>query len=158
MKIADLPFRERPLLELLNLNEERDVPQHDYAGYGWALADSVWLGTADGAGIPVDGSLVLALHSPDEAEPRRDDVELLFDLSDGTSVTVPLSRFLEVWLPRLPAADSIVLALCNPHRARPPYRGQTPLHYAEGDVTSWLDRDQGDRVELIADAWGTVRA
>ncbi len=158
MKISDLPFHERPVRELLNLVEERATPQHDYAGYGWARVPEVWVGT-DEEGRLVEDALVLALHSPDESEPRTDDVVLVFDLPDGTTAPVMLSTFLARWLPVLPAAKTIVLALCNPHGATPPYAGTTPLLYARrGDVTSWIDRDHGDRIELIADAWGTLPA
>lgn len=158
LTIAELPFRERPALELLNLEGERAAPQHDYAGYGWARLPSVWLG-ADDTGELVADALVLALHSPDDSPPRTDDVELELDLPDGSSVLVLLSAFLASWLPRLPPARAIVLAVCNPHRAHParPPGVTVPIHYALGDVTSWLDRDRGDRIELVADAWGTVR-
>lgn len=157
--IAELPFHERPVLELLHLEGERDAPDHDYAGYGWARVDRVWLAAPDG-GCFVEDALVLALHSPDDAEPLTDDIELELDLPEGSSVLVLASAFLGIWLPRLPRASAVVLALCNPHRAAlPRVRTQvTPLHYALGDVTSWLDRDRGDRIELVADAWVTLHA
>ncbi len=160
--IADLPFHERPIRELLHLEGERATPDHDYAGYGWARVPEVWLGVDDAGerGELVADALVLALHSPDDAEPLTDDIELELDLPDGSSVLVLLSQFLATWLPRLPRARAIVLALCNPHGAVPraPAGETTPIHVARGDVTSWLDRDRGDRIELCADAWGTVRA
>jgi len=159
LTIAELPFIERPVLELLNLEEERAQPAHDYAGYGWARVERVWLADP-GGGRFVEDALVLALHSPDDCEPLTEDVELELDLPDGSSVIVLASAFLGVWLPRLPRASAVVLALCNPHRASlPRVRTQTaPLHYALGDVTSWLDRDHGDRIELLADAWVTLHA
>ncbi|HEX8110595.1 MAG TPA: hypothetical protein VF516_22845 [Kofleriaceae bacterium] len=161
LTIGQLPFHERPVRELLNLVGERDAPDHDYAGHGWARVPRVWLGhdAGDaGTGRLVADALVLALHSPDDAEPLTDDVELELDLPDGSSVLVLLSRFLAAWLPRLPRASVIVLALCNPYRAtpRPPANATAPICYARGDVTSWLDRDRGDRVELLAESWETV--
>ncbi|MEO8707351.1 MAG: hypothetical protein ABI867_45405, partial [Kofleriaceae bacterium] len=55
MKIADLPFAERPVLELLNLHVDRPEPDHDYAGYGWAQVDRIWIG-AEGAAKSIDKS------------------------------------------------------------------------------------------------------
>lgn len=162
LTIAELPFRERPALELLALDGEREAPQHDYAGYGWARLPRVWIGTdadLDGGEVITD-ALVLALHSPDDSPPRTDDIELELELPDGSSVLVLLSAFLATWLPRLPRTSAIVLALCNPHRAVPtvPADLGVPVHYPLGDVTSWIDRGRGDRVELVADSWGTLRA
>lgn len=161
LTIGQLPFHERPMLELLNLVGERDAPDHDYAGHGWARVPRVWLGDGvgdTGTGRFVADALVLALHCPDDAEPLADDVELELELPDGSSVLVLLSRFLATWLPKLPRASAIVLALCNPHRATPrvPVNATAPIHYARGDVTSWLDRDRSDRVELLAESWGMV--
>lgn len=158
LTIGELPFRERPVRELLNLVGERDAPDPDYAGHGWARVPRVWLGGAArdaGAGQFVADAVVLALHCPDDAEPLTDDVELELELPDGSSVLVLLSRFLAAWLPKLPRASAVVLALCNPQRAtlRPPATATAPIHYARGDVTSWLDRDRGDRIELLAESW-----
>jgi hypothetical protein len=156
LTIGQLPFHERPMLELLNLVGERDAPDPGYAGHGWARAPRVWLGGDAGTGQSVADALVLALHSPDDAEPLTDDVELELELPDGSSVLVLLSRFLATWLPKLPRTSAIVLALCNPHRATPrvPANATAPIHYPHGDVTSWLDRDRSDRVELLAESWG----
>jgi len=146
MKIAELPFEERPLLELLgfDLREDgrRDVDR-DYAGYGWARADEIWLGEER-----VTDALVLALHSADDGEQLSDDIELELELPGGEAITVLASQFLDTWLPALPKASAIVLALCNPHRARLRYpaAAAAPLYVATGDVEAWLD----DRVELIA--------
>ncbi|HEX7836522.1 MAG TPA: hypothetical protein VF469_03615, partial [Kofleriaceae bacterium] len=144
--------------ELLHLAGERDAPDPGYAGHGWARVPRVWLGTGADGGRFVADALVLALHSPDDAEPRTDDIELELDLPDGSSVLALLSRFLATWLPKLPRASAVVLALCNPHRAtlRAPAGATAPIHYAHGDVTSWLDRDRGDRIELLAESWGTA--
>lgn len=176
MRIAELPVRERPVLELLGFSGDRAELDRDYAGYGWARVPRVWL--ADGGGSlderaararPVDDALVLALHSPDDGEPLAGDIELELELPAGTplpagspvpAVSVLLSRFLEIWLPRLPDAATVVLALCNPHRAilRPAGR---PLRYALGDVEAWLDdrdRDRAPRVMLVAETWCTLQA
>lgn len=155
LTIADLPFRERPLLELLNLDAERDAPDHDYAGYGWARAAHLWLATDDEV-RRVDDALVLALHTADDAEAIADDVELEFELPDRAPVAVLASRFLDVWLPELPRDPAcVVLALCNPHRATPRWPAAAPLWYAHGDVTSWIDRATRE-VHLVGDRWNEV--
>lgn len=155
MKIADLPFRERPVLELLNLEGDRDEPDPDYAGYGWARVPSVFLDD-----VEVRDALVLALHSADDGEPLPDDIELEFELSGGGAVTVLLSQFLADWLPKLPRAPVIVLAMCNPHRADLDVEAGVPLYYAAGDVESWLDESEGpypDRLRLAAeDSWARL--
>jgi hypothetical protein len=137
MKILDLPFRERPVLELLNLHEDRAAPDRDYAGYGWARVPRVYLVDAHEV-IAVDDALVLAVHSADDAEPLENDIELLFD---DVRVSVLASDFLAKWLPVLPQAKAVVLALCNPHHATL----NVPVYYATDDVESW--RDDG-RIEL----------
>lgn len=153
MKIRELPVRERPVRELLDLTGGPSGARHtinrDYAGYGWARVDAIWLDDTR-----VDDALVLALHSADDAEPIADDVELYFELPDTAPVTVLASQFLDQWLPALPAASAIVLALCNPHHAtlRRPAGVTAPLYYATGDVAAWLDpRTDGDRIRLAAD-------
>ncbi|MEO7097123.1 MAG: hypothetical protein ABI175_27935, partial [Polyangiales bacterium] len=134
MSIGDLPFRERPIHELLHLEEDRDLPSRDYAGFGWAQVDDLWLGVGDDDGERVGDALVLALHSADDGEPMADDIELEFELPGG-AVTVLASDFLARWLPALPPARAIVLALCNPHGAvlRRPGGVVVPLHYGRGD-------------------------
>jgi hypothetical protein len=142
VKILELPFRERDVRELLNLDVEREAPDHDYAGYGWARVDEVWLDDQ-----PVRDALLLALHSADDGEALADDIELEFELPGSAPVSVLLSTFLDKWLPQLPRASTTVLALCNPHRAA--LRG--PFTYAMGDVESWLDHDDaGDRIRLAS--------
>lgn len=155
MKIADLPFRERPALELLNLDEDRDEPDPDYAGYGWARVPSVFLDDDE-----VRDALVLALHSADDSEPLAGDIELEFELPSGAAVTVLASRFLEIWLPKLPRASAIVLAMCNAHGAKLQLASSVPIYYADGDVESWLDESEGphpDRLRLAADgSWARL--
>jgi hypothetical protein len=159
VKIAELPFHERPVLELLNLLGGRSTPDHDYAGYGWARVGKVWCVGAANA-YSVDDALVLAIHTADDAGAIAGDIELEFELPDHPPVSVLASAFLERWLPVLPRASAIVLALCNPHRATlvRPAAVTVPVHYALGDVTSWLDHDDGgERIELVADSWSTLR-
>jgi hypothetical protein len=154
IRIAELPFRERPLLELLNLDADRDEPEHDYAGYGWARAERLWLATDEGA-QEVEDALVLALHTADDAEALPDDIDLEFELPNGPPAAVLASLFLERWLPKLPRDPSaVVLVLCNPHAAelRWPAASPAPVWYAHGDVTSWLDRATHD-VHLVGARW-----
>jgi hypothetical protein len=143
VKIAELPFHERPVRELLNLDGKRAVPDHDYAGYGWARVDEIWLDDD----TRVRDALVLALHTADDAERIKDDVELEFELPDHAPVATLASQFLATWLPRLPRTNAIVLALCNPHRETLHATTQVPLYYAHGDVESWLDEGAaGERI------------
>lgn len=158
MTILELPFVERDARELLNLHGERAEPDHDYAGYGWARVGELWLAGGSDRGepslVPVRDALVLALHTADDAEPIAEDIDLYFELPDRRPVAVLASLFLAKWLPRLPQERAIVLALCNPHRARlrRPAEATVPLYYANGDVHSWLDRDdEGERIRLAAD-------
>jgi hypothetical protein len=153
--ITGLPFRERPVLELLHLTGDRDVPDPDYAGFGHARVPRLVLASRAGRDL-IDDALILALHSADDGAPLPDDLELEFVL-DGGSALVRLSDFLPRWLPRLRRDErAIVLAMCNPHRAaiaRPAAAAGVPLHYAIGDVESWLD---DDLIRLSADAWHRV--
>lgn len=153
--IADLPFSERPILELLNLAEEREEPDPDYVGFGWARASRLWLKQADGGCRVIDDALLLALHCPDDGEVLSDDVELYFELPDQPPVVTLASTFFARWLPRLPDdASAIVLALCNPHRATLPQpdASRLPLNFAHGEVESWIELDDG-RIELRATRW-----
>jgi hypothetical protein len=176
--IAELPFRERRAIELLHLEEPGEVDL-SYAGFGWARMDAIWLlddrlrtpsGSAarpGGAGACdrehcVEDALVLALHSADDGEPLADDIELEFELAPNDSVLVLASAFLAKWLPRLPRTREIVLAMCNPHRATLAIPSEVPIHYAQGDVESWLGRagvcdlDRGTRIGLRAANWCKV--
>jgi hypothetical protein len=139
--IGELPFVERPLFELLGFADDRMEIDEDYAGFGWALADALWL---DGGGELrcVVRPLVLALHSADAVGPAGD-LLLEFDLGDAGAIAAPLAAFLEIWLPRLPREHAIVLALCNPRglTVLAPAAATRPLFYGVGDVDSWLDPD-----------------
>lgn len=153
MKIAELPFRERPVRELLDLTGTRTTINRDYAGYGWARVDEIWLGQP-GVSPPfaLSDVLVIAVHAADDGERIVDDIVLYFELPDRAPVTVLASQFFAEWLPRLPAASAIVLALCNPHHAvlQLPVI-DTPIYYSTGDVEAWLDElDEGERIRLAA--------
>ncbi|HET6583539.1 MAG TPA: hypothetical protein VFG69_08825, partial [Nannocystaceae bacterium] len=77
-----------------------------------------------------------------------------FDV-DEEIVRAPLSRVLVVHLARLPRADDVVLALCNPAgvTVRAPAGIAGRIHYGRGDVTSWLDRDSHEHIRLAAHRW-----
>jgi len=150
--IAALPFVERPMIELLALDRAADP---EFEGFGWAMVDRLWLA---GAGWPrrVDDALVIAAHAADDGAALADDIELDFAI-DGGLVRVAATAFLRTWLPRLPAARHIVLAICNPHQAtlaRPSIESAATIHYGGGDVRAWLD--PGDKVRLTAEAWRTL--
>lgn len=162
MKIADLPFVERPVHEMLHFDDDRIEVDRNYAGYGWCRVPEIWIGETGSDEIALlEDALVLALHSADDGEALPDDIELEFELPGGEPVTVLLSQFLAVWLPALPRAKNIVLAMCNPHDAviAAPKEAGAPLYYATGDVESWIDDDEGGRLELLADgSWARLPA
>lgn len=146
--ILELPFAEREVFDLLGFDGARATVDLDYAGYGWCRLPRVWL-DAGGVVTAVEAPVVLALHAADDGAAVAGDVELEFAV-DGGAVAVPLSAFLDRWLPRLPPGP-VVLAMCNPYDARLPARAR-PLHHALGAVDAWHDLD-GDRVRLAARTW-----
>jgi hypothetical protein len=185
--LAELPFERDEPRALLGLvpgtdGEWRSEPDHDYGRFGWAEVEGLVLEGDDGARRRVGPALVLALHSTDEPSPDDGVIELELELHDVADdaradagddasedvepaeplvIRAPLDRFLDVWLPRLPAsAGHVVLALCNPLHldpARPASLGPRNLHYAYGDVLSWLDHheDRPASIRLRAHAWHT---
>jgi hypothetical protein len=153
--IAELPFTEREIHALLNLDATRDEPDLDYAGYGWARVSRIWLVDERKRERAIDDALVLALHTADDTPEIEDDLELELDLPGGEAVAVRASKFLSVWLPVLPRdVGAIVFCVCNPHAARLalPAEASAPLLLPTGDVTSWIDRDTG-AIKLMAEAW-----
>lgn len=157
--LGELPFVERPVVELLALDGDPDAPDAgEFAGFGWARVPRVWLANAIGAPTPVDDALVIAVHAADDGAPLAGDVELAFELADGDAVHAPASAFLAAWLPRLPQdVGAIVLAMCNPHGARlaVPAAARAPIYAGAGNVYAWLD-DAGEasaRIRLAAPAW-----
>jgi hypothetical protein len=155
--VLDLPFAERPVLELLHFADDRAEVDRQYAGFGWARVDRIWLGSQQGGPlVAVDDALVLALHSADDGAPLPDDIELEFELP-STSFIVNATLFLSRWLPRLPDASAIVLAMCNPHHAQLRIPTPKPLWYPTGDAESWIDDANDGRIEILADgSWATV--
>lgn len=155
--VLDLPFIERPVDELLHFDDDRAEVDRQYAGFGWARVGRIWLGSQQGGELTaVDDALVLALHSADDGAPHRDDVDLEFELANG-SVIVSLALFLSRWLPKLPDAPAIVLAMCNPNHATIRIPAPAPLWYPTGDTESWIDDAEGGRIELLADGtWARV--
>lgn len=166
--LAEVPLPRLEPLALLNLQPDaagrrRDEPDPDYEGYGFAVTGALVLESADGRRRALPTALVLALHSADEPSPGAG-LELELDVPDPTggealTVLAPLEAFLAAHLPRLPTEpDDVVLALCNPRGAavsRPASLGARRLHYAHGDVLSWLDEydDGRTRIRLHAHRW-----
>lgn len=162
MKIADLPFVERPILELLDFSDDRTTVDRDYAGYGWARTERIWLCDGESREVAVDDALIVAIHAADEGEPLPDDVELVFELPGGAPPAIVLaSTFLATWLPMLPQPSAIVLAMCNWFGAQLPYPegARVPVYLANGDVEAWLDEHKGGRIELCTDGtWARLTA
>lgn len=146
--IADLPFKPAPPDDLLGIDWGRPgFVDEDHIGFGWGLVPCLELVDTDNrAPRMLSGALVLALHSADRAAGDVDD-NTPFDLElevDGERLHIPLERFLEVWLPKLPRADDLVLALCNPtgfRFSRPQSAKTTRCWAALGDVDSSARRD-----------------
>ena len=160
LTIAELPFVERPVRELLHLEVDRERPDRAFSGFGWASVDEIWLEAGERPARRVDDALIVALHTADDAEPLAGDLELELELPDR-AVTVLASAFLDRWLPRLPHGSAIVLAICNPHRTalRRPAAATVPVHYALGEVASWREAVAGEmheRILLGADDWCTL--
>jgi hypothetical protein len=146
VKIEELPFRERPVIELLALDRDEDP---DYAGYGWAKVPRIWLESPHWR-QRLDDVLLIAVHADDDGAAHDDDVELAFD---DVGATADANVFVARWLPKLPRATHVVLVMCNPHRAQLTVPG---VRYGAGDVRAWLDPH--DRIRLTADAWRMVSA
>lgn len=166
-RIADLPFRPAPPDELLGIDWGRPgFVDEDHDGFGWGLVPRLELvGTDDGPEGGerrlLEGALVLALHSAEREATATGpfDLELVVD---GERLHVPLERFLEVWLPRLPPADELVLAVCNPTAfrfTRPSAARATRCWAALGDVDSSARRDPTTHETtwaLSARSWTTL--
>jgi hypothetical protein len=157
--VLELPFVERPLEELLHFEDGRDQVDRDYAGFGFTRAPLVWLGSQQGGALqPVEDALVIALHASDDAAAQPDDIDLSFEMT-SERIDVGLNLFLSRWLPKLPAASAIVLAVCNPHHAKLHFATSTPIWYPTGDTESWIDDSAGGRIELLAaGGWARIPA
>lgn len=153
--LRDLPFNQVPPLALFGLDPTRDAPAElEHTRHGWCALPGIELVGEDQA-LWIEAPIVLALHSPDEDEiavPRRGgvpgDINLEFVLEDERSVIALLSEFLALedrdW--RTPEARPIVLALCNPHKARisrPPALAGRRIYYGTGEVVAWLRQREG---------------
>jgi len=174
--VLELPFRRRPLYELLGFEDGRDEVNTEYTGYGWAQPARIWLqsgqdGEDGGEIVRIDAPLLLALHGADV--PSAGGVVLEFAIEGRDEMMhAPLALFLERWLPKLPGRGAVVLAMCNPRRATvvaPAVLSGRPLYYALGDTDSWIDepedaaapgellgedeRRAGGRMRLVAEAW-----
>ncbi|MEX1365721.1 MAG: hypothetical protein AB1Z98_21515 [Nannocystaceae bacterium] len=165
--LVEVPFEHAQPRRLLGLERPRATPDHDYDRYGWTVVRDLVL-EDERERRELAEALVLALHSADEPSPGASsdgELELELDVPDpagGEPLTVlaPLQAFLAAHLGGL-ADDSpdVVLALCNPNAVaieRPPgLASRRRLHYAHGDVTSWLDvHDDGRAViRLRATSW-----
>ena len=154
LSLRDLPFEQTPPLALFGLDPHADAPvELEHARYGWCALPGVELVSEDQA-LWVEAPVVLALHSPDDDEiavPRRggvpSDINLEFALDGERSAVALLSEFLRARaLEIVGDARSIVLALCNPRRARiskPPALAGRRIYYGTGDVVAWLRRREG---------------
>jgi hypothetical protein len=150
LKIADLPFHEKPIRELLALHKHHTREEAlQYAGYGWTRAPKLWLNEE-----LVSNALIVAVHSDDHGKALPDDIELAFELSPDEGVTMVLSKFLDVWLPRLPMDGAIVLAVCNPFNATLKMPGAS-LRYPMGNAFAWID-DLTLDIGLEAETWCTL--
>jgi len=161
IRIDEIPFLQRDAQDLLNLGVHREIPDGDYTGFGYALIEEIRLEAfALSEPIVLRDVLLLAMHSIEDPGESPDDLELEFfvpEVSADYSVTVLLSMFLSIWLPKIRARESaIVLAVCNPHEIRlpTPTTGNTPFYYPLGDVESWLEAEDGRRIPcLTAAGW-----
>jgi hypothetical protein len=157
-----LPFRVQAPDALLGLDWARPgTVDDDYRGFGWGFVPGLVLGSACEPRVMLASPLVLALHNaPPEDALESTGFLLEFDI-DGERLHVELEAFLKVWLPRLPTADTVVLALCNPERRELPrprgLSGGTRFIHALGDVESWGEDDGRGQVVrgLRAEAWRT---
>lgn len=162
MRLRDLAFRAGEVDDVLGLAHAGTTVDTDFVGYGWCAPPAIWLD--DGARCErVDAPVVVALHAADDAPALADDVLLAFVVDDGAgvaAVTALLSTFLAAWLPALPPTGPLVLAVCNPQRARlaPRLTQLAPARtwfIADGDVDSWYD-EAPPRLRLHAAGWHRV--
>lgn len=146
--LAEIPFGPVDPQELFGFTS--DGPGAEHTRFGWCRLAGVELHSEDQA-IWVEAPLVLGLHSPDEevipvpvrgGVPR--DINLEFVVSEKDALVGLLSEFLRERVPGLIGdARAIVLALCNPRRARisrPPELRGARVYYGVGEVLAWLMR------------------
>jgi hypothetical protein len=165
--LADLPFGPVEPLRLLGLDSAADGHGEEHALFGWCRLPAALL-RAPGQRTWVEAPLVLALHSPDDesiAVPLRggvpSDSNREFALDAERSAVALLSEFLAARAPAVVGdAQAIVLALCNPRKARiskPKTLAGRRIYYGTGDVVAWLPRAAAGPtyVELTSDRWYT---
>lgn len=151
----DLPFEEQAPRELFGIVPGRDTIDDDFEGFGWSRVGRLRL-EGEGQAIALRDAVVVALHaaSPEEDESAEGDLDLELRVGDEVLI-VPLSTFLATWAPRLPKADTWVLALCNPGHeplVRPTHVPDgVALWFGMGDVDAWEDPDGG--FTLTATRW-----
>jgi hypothetical protein len=161
--IAEIPLPRMEARVLLGLESARVQPDLAFDRHGWTRVPRLVL-QGRRARTELRDPLVLALHSADEPSPDPGELDLELRVRPDLSVVAPLSAFLSAHVPALPLrdGDELVLALCNPAGVVPrwPAGGRrVTVHYAIGDVLSWLDHDGSDEppvVRLSADAWFTL--
>lgn len=166
--LADLPFEPVEPLRLFGLDAAAQ-PHEEHALFGWCRLPAALL-CGEGQALWVQAPLVLALHSPDDEEiavPLRggvpSDINLEFVLDAERSAVALLSEFLAARTPTLIGdAQAIVLALCNPRKARiskPKALAGRRIYYGTGDVVAWLPREAEaaglTHVQLTSDRWYT---
>ncbi len=167
--VAGLCFPEVAPLQLLGFDPDRPGPEMEYDAFGHTLLPALALVESAGQSVfRLACSRVFALHSADDGEAHIDDIDLEFWVDDDTAVQVSLALFLERRAELLIGdADALVLALCNPHRARirRPRGVTVPIYYAEGDVIAFMDVDENNanrwsvddvRIRLVADRWHQI--
>jgi len=166
--VAGLPFPEAPPLTLLGFDPTRRDPELEYDAFGHTSLPHVDLVStgAPASALRIEAPKIFALHSADDGDAYPDDIDLEFWVDDDTAVVVSLALFLERRAgPLIGDAPCLVLALCNPHRARlrrpEAVEVSVPIYYAEGDVIAYLDVEEDARpwtqervsVRLVADRW-----
>lgn len=156
--LSDIPFEQWDVMALLGL-DGGEAPGDEFDAHGWCRPVEVWLD--DGRARRIVSPLLVAVHSPDEPEPGPLMLELWLEHEgEPLAVRVPWTRFAEERVEPLfgPERD-VVLALCNPQNkpVHPPAGlGSRTLHFAEGDVTAWLEPGEGiPRISLTAARWRT---
>lgn len=156
--IADIPFPQTPPDDLLGIDWGRPgFVDDDHTGFGFGVVPRLLLRSPTTSTLRT-APLVLALHSADRdpLAPPSAPFDLELDVFDER-LHVPLERFLAVWLPRLPHAADLVLALCNP-TAYPLTRPaglatSTRFWYALSDVDSFAESDS-PAPGLVTTTWG----
>lgn len=174
LRVEDLPFRRREPHDLFGIVPGRIEPDlsGNYTEHGWVRLDEIALADHTGSTTLLRDVLVVALHSPDLDNPLAsdDEPEVELELRVGTgpnaelvAVIVPLLRFLDARATDVIGdARDVLLAWCNPRRLRPSapawLDATRRLHFACGDVVSWLDplEDGRTRFRLAAESWHTI--